>query len=359
MLTVTYPRSKPKARVIGAVHDLTWFSGRDNKMVSGVKIQKQDARRLLYPDMSEGFAAMVLLACLRGLNLSQIEHLEVSERGMDSGQQVSQLQTDKPRRGPRRRFSLEVFGDDGDDSDGRWLKRIEEMTEPIRHHLRLIGKPCNALILYFVATGTVADKAPGTTERARMAWLDGLPPVDFGRIKRTFETRHGRESTQNTEATHVAVYLSRDPERIAEHQDRAAVGIERAYQRAIEEVKLRFVAEDSVESVEAQDSTFAACVDPEHEPRTGLPCHDGFLGCLSCPNAIATTRHVPIMRHTLDVLSEVRATLPADQWAARFHNAHAQLERVLALAPDSAQRRVTRVQQDLVRLALGLAESAP
>ncbi len=357
MLIDTYPRSKPMARLIGATNESTWFSTERNKMVSGSKIQKQVARRLLYPDMSEAFAATVLLACLRGLNLSQVETSSVPDRSIDSAGRITQLGTDKPRRGPSRRFSLEVFDDNSDDSDGRWLRRIEEMTEPLRHHLRLSGNPTDQLILGFTAVGTLMTHTPSSIDRARMVWLDGLPVVDFNRIKRTYETRHSRESTQNTEAVHLSVYMSRDPERIAEYQDLAADGIERAYNRAIAEVQLIFVDERSTEAQESEDSTLAACKDPDHEPRSGLPCHDGFLGCLSCPNAIATSRHLPVMRFTLGVLDEVRATLPDAQWSARFRDAHAQLEHVVRNAPvDATHRRVTRSQQALVMLALGLVE---
>lgn len=359
MLTTTYPRSKPKARLLGTVSHLTWRSNERDRMESGVRILKSPARLLLFPDQSEAFAAMVLLAALRGLNLSQIETLKIPDRTVDSQGELAQVATDKPRRGPRRRFSVEVFGDSGDDTDGRWLRRIEEMTDPLRHHLRLVGDDSDLLILHLTG-GKVSNRVPGSAVRREMAWLEGLPTIDFRRLKRTFETRHARAAVQNTEATHIAVYVQRDPERVAEYQDLAAAGIKRAMERALAEVRLTIVNEDSPELADAVDSAFASCVDPDHEPRTGLPCHDGFLGCLSCPNAIATDRHVPLMRYTLGLLEQVRAAIPDSQWEQRFARAHAQLTYVLSAAPSMPQaRRVTKAQQDLIRSALGLPGGTP
>ena len=359
MLTTTYPRSKPKARLLGTVSHLTWRNNARGTMESGVKILKDPARLLLFPDQREAFAATVLLAALRGLNLSQVETMRIPDRTVDSHGELAQVATDKPRRGPRRRFSVEVFGDSGDDTDGRWLRRIEEMTDPLRHHLRLIGQESDLLVLH-MSRGNVSNRVPGSTDRQEIAWAEGLPPIDFRRLKRTFETRHSREAVQNTEATHLAVYIQRDPERVAEYQDLAAAGIERAMERALSEVRLAIVDEDAPELVDAVDSAFASCVDPEHEPRTGLPCQDGFLGCLSCPNAIATDRHVPLMRYTFDLLEEVRAAVPDAQWQERFAGAHAQLTYVLGAAPSTPHaRRVTKAQRDLIRAALGLPGEAP
>ncbi len=356
MLTTTYPRSKPKARLLGTVSHLTWRNNARGTMDSGVKILKEPARLLLFPDQGEALAAMVLLASLRGLNLSQITTMSIPDRSIDSAGVISQVQTDKPRRGPRRRFSLEIFGEAGDDADGRWLRRIEEMTEPLRHHLRIIGQESGTLILY-MSLGKATNRTPGSNERDLIPWSSGLPVINFLRLKRTYETRYSRESVQNTEATHIAVYVRRDPERVAEYQDRASVGIERAMKRALKDVQLRVISDDSPELVDAVDSAFAACIDPEHEPRTGLPCHDGFLGCLSCPNAIATDRHLPMMRYTLNLLEEIRAALPSTQWEERFARAHAQLTQILKDAPSTPeQRRVTKAQQHLIRRCFGLSE---
>lgn len=354
MLTTTCPRSKTKARILGTVRHHTWPNNVRGTLESGVSILIERARGMLYPTQSESFAAMVLLIALRGLNLSQVQTMKIPDRTVDAGEELAQVSTDKPRRGPHRRFSLEVFGDSGDDTDGRWLRRMEEMTDPLRHHLRIIGKENHLLILH-MAMGKVSNSVPGSSARVEMDWAVGLATIDCQRLKRTFETRHSRESTQNTEATHISVYIRRDPERIAEYQDLAAEGIERAARRALDEVQLKFVDDESFEVVKSVDSAFASCLDPEHEPRTGLPCQDGFLGCLSCPNAIATDRHLPLMRYTLDLLEEIRASVPDSQWVNRFALAHAQLSHVLDSAPVSPYaKRVTNRQRDLIRLALGL-----
>lgn len=361
MLTDPVPRRKAEARLVGALKETEYFSSERQRMVLGGKIQKQDARRALYPDASEGFAAMVLLACLKGLNLSQIENFPMPDRSVDSAHEFAQVLTDKPRSGPSRRFSLEVFDETDDDSDGRWLRRVEEMTDPIRMHARTIGQPIDdALIAYFGATGTLTRRTPSSVDRSHMPWLQNLPVVDFRRIKRTYETRHRREATQNSEAMHIVGYLLKDPDRVAEFQERAINGIERGYQRALSAVQLRMVSPDSPSLSGAEDSAFASCTDPDHEPRTGLPCRDGFLGCLSCPNAIATSRHLPLMRYTLHLLDELRGVLPDAQWSDRFADAFVQLSHVVSTAPSPpVERRITGAQKAIIRAALGLPGERP
>lgn len=357
-------KSRKKARLIDKLgHTVNvWDPDLGQMKTVYGHIMTYEARRMLYPDAGEGLAAAVLLATLRGLNMSQIESLTIPKRDIDTAGEISQVSTDKPRRGPGRRFSLEVFSNTGDNTDGKWLQRIEEMTTPLRHHLELAGQPTERLILAMDKKGKISTSTltGGSTGGRRLVkWLEGLPVIDFKKLKRTFETRHSKESTQNIEAVHLDVYMRNDPERIAEYQDLAATAIDRAYRHALETVQLTFVDEDAPEAATAEDTAISACVDPEHEPTTGLPCADGFLGCLSCPNAIATPRHVPLMKMTMELLEELRSALPDHLWATRFQQPHAQLQVLLAAAPIGAgSRRATKAQKALIREALGTDSGA-
>src|SRR5690606_29899659 len=107
MLETTYPAQRSKAKVIGAVRHMTYQSG-SRGWVKELTVQKQEARRMLFPDSSEALASMILLGCLRGLNLSQITNLPLPDRTIDSAGVLAQVGTDKPRRGPSRRFDVEV-----------------------------------------------------------------------------------------------------------------------------------------------------------------------------------------------------------------------------------------------------------
>lgn len=364
MLTNTRINSRKHARLIDRLPSPTKRLNPDTKQMEThyPPIEVFEARRMLYPDAGEGLAAAVLLVAMRGLNMSQIETMTLPKRDMDTAGEFSQVATDKPRRGSRRRFSLEVFSNNGDDADGKWLERIEEMTNPLRHHLELTGKPSKLLVLSMdkkghVSSTTLTGGSGGG--RSHVKWLQGLPAVDFKKLKRTFETRHAKESTQNMEAVHLRAYMACDPERVAEYQDLAATAINRAYQHALDTVQLQFVDDQSPEALTAEDTAISSCIDPEHEPRTGLPCADGFLGCLSCTNAIATPRHIPMMRFTLELLTEIRSVLPDHLWTTRFQGPYAQLQVVLESAPTSSEsKKVTQAQKNLIRTALGLPGGA-
>lgn len=337
------------AQLVDCVAYRKGFDERRGKEYDRATVLTVQGRALLYPTVSEAFAAAVVLVCFRGENWCQVESMGVPDRSFDSSGAVARVGTDKPRRGTSR-FSLEVFGDTGVDSDGAWLRRIEEMAAPLRHHGEFVGNQVESLVAYMTRTGAIASARPGSGQRT-WDWLDGLPSVDLRRLKRTFETRVSKEPTQNSEAVHSIAYMGRDPLVRRERRVAAIAGVERARSWALESVQLLVSDKDDLL---ATDMLVTGCADPDEEPSTGLPCEDGFLGCLMCPNGVATPRHVPSMVYTLEVLEGLRGTVSPSVWKARFQRAHLQLEYLISEAPAEARsKRLSKDRKERIRFAFG------
>lgn len=78
----------------------------------------------------------------------------------------------------------------------------------------------------------------------------------------------------------------------------------------------------------AQDVFLASCTDFHASPfarSPGLPCPTAVWGCLECPNAVFTERHLPSLAGFARFLEDQREELPAPQWQARYALAHQRL----------------------------------
>jgi hypothetical protein len=64
----------------------------------------------------------------------------------------------------------------------------------------------------------------------------------------------------------------------------------------------------------------ASCRDFYDSPfgTTGKPCPVSLWGCLECPNAVFTTRHLPQVLSFLDFIERAREDYPSDEWAVRY-----------------------------------------
>ncbi|WP_369223193.1 hypothetical protein AB5J52_19310 [Streptomyces sp. R39] len=70
-----------------------------------------------------------------------------------------------------------------------------------------------------------------------------------------------------------------------------------------------------------QDVWLASCRDFFASPfarRPGAACPVPAWGCLECPNAVFTSRHLPSLLSFLDFLERQREEYPAAEWTARF-----------------------------------------
>jgi len=77
-----------------------------------------------------------------------------------------------------------------------------------------------------------------------------------------------------------------------------------------------------------QDVFLASCIGFHDSPfarSPGAPCPVAVWGCLECPNAVFTQRHLPSLVGFAGFLDAQREQLPADQWQARYGLAHQRL----------------------------------
>lgn len=72
-----------------------------------------------------------------------------------------------------------------------------------------------------------------------------------------------------------------------------------------------------------QDVFLASCRDFHHTPfaAAGKPCPVPMWGCLECPNAVFTTRHLPQVLAFLDFVERQREQMPVPEWQLRYGTA--------------------------------------
>lgn len=78
----------------------------------------------------------------------------------------------------------------------------------------------------------------------------------------------------------------------------------------------------------SQDVFLASCTDFNGSPfarSPGSPCPAAVWGCLQCPNAVFTERHLPSLAGFAAFLETQREELPAADWQARYGLAHTRL----------------------------------
>ena len=78
------------------------------------------------------------------------------------------------------------------------------------------------------------------------------------------------------------------------------------------------------------DTAVAACTDFEHSPFTPAgPCSVSFLLCFACPNALATSRHLPRIVYLYEVLGTLRSTVSAEVWSTDWAEHFARVSALL------------------------------
>ncbi|MEV0131436.1 hypothetical protein AB0H83_23600 [Dactylosporangium sp. NPDC050688] len=330
----------------------------------------------LYPTYAEMGAAVVLLVCHEAWNLSVVETMRVPEQwpNADSGDAapaIHRVDTDKPRRGPRRRHGSNNVVDVGEGSPGRAMAQVAAITAQARITLGNLGTPNTRLLWSRRAKALEGGSvfADGTTaENAIKAWSasagltggDGPLRVGARRLRRTVQVLYGGPRN-NTVRTHQDVYLLRDEQVREEAGQVVAAGLAEAVEHAAARVRMRMVADATgvtaaaVRQVAEQagvaagiaarvvagrlDTAAAACIDFEHSPFTVAgPCTVSFLLCFACPNAVATGRHLPRIVYLHKILETLRATLDASTWAADWAGHHARVADLVHTHTTDAER---------------------
>lgn len=184
------------------------------------------ARRHLFLSNQEALAAVVLLVCHSSLNLSPLISAK-HPLHVDSG--IVQLNVDKPRRGPGRRFWPEIISDgDGDDeAAAKDVLMIAEATEPARVWLAKNGQPSDRLIIRWPFAANkphlglpAATTRPGVRSNAGgdSSWIPEGVRISFPRLRRSIPGRGvTKEPTHHSPSSNLH-YIRTDPVALKEHQ---------------------------------------------------------------------------------------------------------------------------------------------
>ncbi|MFG2882828.1 hypothetical protein ACGFYV_11050 [Streptomyces sp. NPDC048297] len=319
---------------------------------------------LLFPTCAEMGAAAVLLVCHEGWNLSVLQKMRIpgSSPNADAAggaEVIHRITTDKPRRGARRRHASNNLVDLGEGTAGRVVRRILDITQPLRTLLESLGTPNDRLLLAWSQYGLIeADREDGQALPYFIrTWSQGLAltrdghPLSAQVLRNTAQGLYGRPRN-NTQRTHDDVYLMRNPHIREASAEVVAAGLHAAVEHAYAQVRMRVATPspsgESAEAVAAAsgltpaaaldviggglDTPVAACTDFEHSPFTPAgPCAVSFLMCFACPNAVATSRHLPRIAYLHQALAAVRTTVTPEVWAADWAEHFA---RVSALVED-------------------------
>ncbi|MDT5026508.1 MAG: hypothetical protein QOE61_2934 [Micromonosporaceae bacterium] len=339
-----------------------------------------DALSRLYPTYEEMGAAAVLLICHEGWNLSVLRTMRVPDQWPNADAAapvIHRVDTDKPRRGPRRRHGSNNLVDLGEDSAGRAIQQVLALTAQARATLHQWGTPNTGLLLGRRAKALEGGSvfADGTTaEHAIKAWSDsaglgggdGPLRVRARRLRRTIQVLYGGPRN-NTVRTHQDVYLLRDEQVREESTDVVAVGLAEAVEHAETRVRMRIVpqargatAHDAeqvanktglahrmaAQVVQGQlDTAVAACTDFEHSPFTPSgPCAVSFLLCFACPNAVATGRHLPRIVYLHRALEDLRSAVDTGTWAMDWADHHGRVADLVRAHTTDTERVALQAQ---------------
>lgn len=320
----------------------------------------------LFPSEQEMGAAAILLVCHEAWNLSVLQRMPVPDYWPNADQSdvqpvIHQVDTDKPRRGRRRRHGTNNLVNTGQESAGWAMQQVLEMTARTRATLALIGPPTTSL---FVGRRLRASAQGGFCDGMSLEWAirswaiqaeredTGFPRgVAASTVRHAVQVVHGGPRN-NTLAVHRDAYLMQDEGVREEAGEVVANALADVVAQARAQVRMRVVGQaighdDHVADQVAKqtglgleaagevvagrlDTAVAACTDFEHSPFTlSGPCTVSFLLCFACPNALATGRHLPRITYLATALEALRSAVSATVWAADWTVHHARVNDLL------------------------------
>lgn len=341
-----------------------------------------DALARLYPTYEEMGAAAVLLICHEGWNLSVLQTMRVPDQAPNADADtaspvIHRVDTDKPRRGPRRRHGSNNLVDLGEGSPGRAIQQVLALTGQARATLDRLGTPSTSLLLgrrtkaleggSVFADGAAAEGAISAwSDSAGLVGGDGPLRVRARRLRRSVQVLYGGPRN-NSVGTHEDVYLLRDEQVRDESTEVVAAGLAEAVEHAQDRVRMSVVSQatgataQDAEQVATQtgltpgtaaqvvagrlDTAVAACTDFDHSPFTPSgPCAVSFLLCLACPNAVATGRHLPRIVYLHQALEALRCVVDTATWAADWAEHHGRVADLVGAHTTEAERAALRSQ---------------
>ncbi|WP_319152209.1 hypothetical protein [Streptomyces sp. NRRL_B-16638] len=312
-------------------------------------------------------AAAVLLVAEFGWNASTVSELRVpqivsavEQAGVGA---VYRIELHKMRSGARNTETRNLT-DWGADSPGRLLTVVVEATAPARRLVEEGGGDAGRLLIWREATDSsrrtewrplrTGPFALGLSGNQVESWgrAHGLAGSPLRRMRRTVNVLHRRESGQNSQDVHDAVYVLREPQARQAAAPVIAAGATDAPEAARTTV-LR--AHLSVQRRAGDLPTAVAdCVDFAHSPLTPgtESCQASFLLCTACPNARVHPGHHPRLAHLHRAIASLRPVLPDAVWEAEWRDPYLRLEdlrrRLGETTWQRAQARVTAEERTLV-----------
>ena len=343
----------------------------------GIGEEDWSYRVSLFPAVYEIYAAMILLVYAKGLNLSVMARLKVSDirrlPGLRPGRWIYQVDVDKPRRGSDSDSSITFSG-----PAARLLQRTLAIGELARDTLAGLGFAGDAVLIAckknrhpkqqsdsFVTDWMDAGVAVRAwRERVGVCGEDSEPiRVSLQRMRLSVQVIRG-EAEGNSLDVSVRVYRGPDPQT---HQQARPVVLQ-GLNDAVTDAKRRVAAHISESEVEAArtdpvalaarlgvseedvkallegrlNTATAACLDIMHSPHEideAGPCTASFLACVECPNAVATPDHIPRIVATREALVvAARSSAPAIR--ERHYTRHvAAFDDLLSQVPEPEVRR--------------------
>ncbi|KAA0085568.1 hypothetical protein CIW52_06635 [Mycolicibacterium sp. P9-64] len=265
-------------------------------------------RPMLFVSYEGAVAIAVLIACLEGVNFTQINERKVPSGapGLGTAEDVLTVEDEK-----RRRRSDQYDAHAIPKNARRAMMKIVEMTQPARNYLAAHDLPgADRVIVYWPARGGGATPQVGLRptevyKSYRLGWWPNADVlVSFQRIRKTVRVLIDRTPQGHSRATWSTLYVAAsEVERERLMAEAVETGLWAVIENAEAHLKMRF--ERAVTPTDT-DTTIGGCVDFEHHPSTGEPCGDDFLLCLRCTHAFATPRHLPRLielRHQLEAIA--------------------------------------------------------
>ncbi|MEV2255941.1 hypothetical protein AB0I94_36205 [Streptomyces sp. NPDC050147] len=321
----------------------------------------------LFLGREEVAAVAVLLVAEFGWNASTVSELRVpqivsavAQAGVGA---VYRIELHKMRRGARNTETRNLT-DWGADSPGRLLTMVLEATAPARRLVEEGGGDAGRLLIWREATDSRRRKewralrtgpfALGLSGNQVESWgrAHGLAGSPLRRLRRTVNVLHRRESGQNSQGVHDAVYVLREPQAREAAAPVIAAGATDALEAARATVlRARLSAQRRAED---QPTAVADCVDFAHSPLApGTEgCQASFLLCTACPNARVHPGHHPRLAHLHRAIGSLRPVLPDAVWEAEWRDPYLRLEdlrhRLGETAWQRAQATVTDEERSLI-----------
>ena len=309
----------------------------DTLVLGGSRAEVTWARLFLTP--AEARALLTLMVCTYGWNAGSIAELDIPQIvSAQTGEPVVyRIELHKPRRRPPHRYESRNLTDWGAGSPGRLISQATEATAPGRAALEEAGTPSSRLIVWHTRDNPAAavsiqvadtlEQLAGNTTRGddrRVPFGQGSIEVNLRRLRKTFVLANQPDLIQHSRDTQDRVYVLPDPHTKKETRDAIEAGVNDAVEFARAQVR---AAIRRAETDPAADTATVSCGDYHHSPFSehGTGCRASFLLCFSCPNAVITPRHLPRLALLHRSLDDLRAVLPAEQWAQDWDLHHQRL----------------------------------